>query len=240
MRYFIFLIALFSLLVSDVYARQTVIAVIDTGFGFTQESLAEKNLCKTGHRDFTPDQKWSKYLDTKDKVPLDMIGHGTNVVGIIDQYAGNANYCIVIIKYFSGAADSSEDQAYFVKSVEHALKLKVDVINVSGGGSSYDPKENRAIKKFLDNGGIFIAAAGNDHVELGTKDNTYYPAMDDPRIIVVGNVDKYGIRHFTSNFGKIVRVWEVGVNMMGFGLIKTGTSQATAVFSGKVINKLRK
>jgi len=232
-----FLSLILLLLASNAYAKKIVVAVIDTGFGYNAESLKEKHLCKYGHKDFTTDQKFVKILNTKDKVPLDTHSHGTNVVGIIDKFAGDADYCIVVIKFF---VDNGEEKNAISSrlAIEYAVSLKPDVINYSAGSSRADEIEIDAIKKFLDKKGIFVAAAGNSSKNLGIEGN-FYPAMYDKRIYVVGNLDKDGYAS-TSNYGKLVTDWENGTNVEAFGITLSGTSQATAVKTGKILKILRK
>lgn len=227
------------LLAQNAYAKKIVVAVIDTGFAYTAESLAEDHLCKYGHRDFTADQKFAKYLDTKDKVPLDTNSHGTHMVGIINKFAGKANYCIVIIKFFSDHAEGPQSNISSRLAIQYAVNLKVDVINFSGGSVGIDNAELKAVKKFLDRKGIFVAAAGNDGKELGVEEN-YYPAMYDKRVHSVGNLQQDGTRAPTSNYGKPVKDWEIGTDVKAFGMTGTGTSQATATKTGKIVGKLRK
>jgi hypothetical protein len=86
-------------------------------------------------------------------------------------------------------------------------------------------------------------AAGNNHQELG-KNGKYFPAMSDKRVIVVGNLQQPNIRAPSSNFGPIVNAWEIGVNSISYSVIDgqlsmmSGTSQATAIKTGKIIRSM--
>lgn len=222
---------------SDARKKPVIIAIIDTGFGYNDKSLVESNLCMYGHRDFTGDNKYSSF-DTIDSVPKDLHGHGTNVLGIIDKIAGGGNYCFVVIKFFSGKPGSKKE--YSAKeAIRFATALKPDIINFSGGGSEFSYEEYKAIERYLNHGGIFVAAAGNDDKDLGQPTNTYYPALYDPRIIVVGNLERNGIKNDSSNYGKPVKYWEMGTNIKVFGIMFTGTSQATAIMTGKIVKRLK-
>jgi hypothetical protein len=234
-----YLILLLLLLVSDAQAKVITVAVIDTGFGNTIDSLAEKHLCNYGHKDFTPDQQFAVGFKTLDRVPLDLNGHGTNIVGIIDKYADNAKYCIVIIKFYSGTFNAIENDDYSRLAIQYAINLKVDVINFSAGGTYFNEFENTAICKYVKHGGIFVAAAGNNGQNLDKTGNVYYPAMY-KGVISVGNRKPNGDANEQSNFGQEVKTWEIGTDVKAFGITLTGTSQATAVYSGKIVNKLRK
>ena len=233
------LLLILLLLAPNAYAKKIIVAVIDTGFAYTAESLAEDHLCKYGHKDFTADQRFAKYLDTKDKVPLDTNRHGTMMVGIINKFAEKANYCIVVIKFFSDKSQGIENNFSSRLAIQYAINLKVDVINYSGGSTEPDSWESVSIKKFLDKKGIFVAAAGNEGKILGMEEN-YYPAMYDPRIHAVGNLDKNGKRAISSNWGDLVTDWEIGTEVKAFGMTGTGTSQACATKTGKIVKNLRK
>lgn len=225
------------------------IVVIDTGFGFNEQGH-ESNLCNFGHKDFSKDKKFTTSYVTHDKVPLDINGHGTNIVGIIEGYLKDAhtNYCIVIAKYYSDTQTGTQNLTATVRAINYASNIRADFINYSGGGPSKNVFEEAAVKRFLDRGGKFIAAAGNEREDLDKPENAYYPALYDKRIIVVGNLCKDGVEYKlpdnttikrcgSSNYGKAINRWEVGENVMAYGLTFTGTSQATAVATGKIASE---
>lgn len=219
------------------YPKPIIVAVVDSGFGFNKESLKEKHLCKYGHKDFTDDKDFTDYFKTIDSVPVDKIGHGTIDVGLIDKFA-KGNYCIVIIKALSSVKINPID--FSRKAFKYINSLKPDIVNYSAGGGGFDLEEYTEVKKYLDNGGILVAAAGNDGQSLDNKENAYYPAMYDKRIKIVGNLDNDGKRQVVSNYGKIVKYWEFGTNVKAFGLTAIGTSQSTAILSGKLVNKIKR
>jgi subtilase family protein len=214
--------------------QPTRVAVIDTGFGFNH-AKNDSHLCKTGHRDFSNDQMFS--VDGKVIYPIDLMGHGTNVVGLIEQYAakGDLNYCIVMIKFFSDRQSGTQRQAATTKAIRYATQIGAKFINYSAGGTNYDQEEYLAIENFLNKGGKLISAAGNEHQDLDSLGNTYYPAMYDSRITVVGSLNYFGAVSKFSNFGKLVSFWEVGENAMAYGVMMSGTSQATAIRTGKTL-----
>ena len=73
----------------------------------------------------------------------------------------------------------------------------------------------------------------------------YYPAMHDLRIYVVGNITKDNTIVTSSNRGKGVNSWEVGYQVLSrlpgqsYGYL-TGTSQATAIKTGKLVREMLK
>lgn len=220
------------------------IAVIDTGYGWN--GLGQQtHLCQAGHKDFTSDKTFVPGYITQ-PVPLDRHGHGTNIAGIIENALGtNVNYCLVILKYYNPndvpimtivggrlvIGNSNVDRT--VEAIKYATELKVDYINYSGGGTGYFKEEADAVKAFLDQGGKFIAAAGNERADLAKK--PYYPAMDDDRVIVVGNNEKNGKRQAVSNYGDRVNRWELGVDIVANHIKLTGTSQSAAMATAQIV-----
>jgi len=198
--------------------KQTIVAVVDTGVSL---DINVESLCDFGHFDFTS-------TGFNDK-----IGHGTNVSGLIHRYAGNTNYCQIILKYFD--PDSRFDNIdSTVVAFEEAVRLGVHIINYSSYGISPHPAEKKVIKKALDRGIIVVVAAGNDNNNLDEACNAY-PACYDKRIVVAGNGAK-DKRYNGSNYGKIVDYWEDGKDKKVYGKKYSGTSQATAIVTGKIIS----
>lgn len=224
-------IFLFSL-ITNVQAKTIKVAILDTGIGYTLES-SKAILCKRGHKDFTDEQQFTTKYDTIDKVPRDNNGHGTNIAGIITRFA-NKPYCLVIIKIYS--AKGISDYKASANAINYARSIKANIINYSGGGEAELYEETKAVKDFINSGGTFVAAAGNESKDLAKT--PFYPGCSDSRVIVVGNINKFGQKSFSSNFGKRINRWELGERIEGFGVFSTGTSQSTAVATGKKINDL--
>lgn len=217
------------------------IAVIDTGFGFRDKGHSAK-LCKYGHKDFTLDRQFSTSYDTKTPVPTDTNSHGTNVAGIIDEYAskghtGADEYCLVILKYYSDQQTGDQNLLAEIKAIKYATNIKADIVNISGGGEWFDYEEYLTVEKYLDTRGKLVVAALNEHKNLDLQGNKAFPAMYDKRIIIVGNKNIYGVKSNSSNYGSVVTRWEVGENVTAYGITMTGTSQATAVATGKIASE---
>jgi subtilisin family serine protease len=212
------------------------IAVVDTGFGYAGAGKGA-HLCSTGHRDFSSDNK--SVFSNNTIVPLDVHGHGTNITGIIESYLKkeHINYCIVVIKYFSEKARRNENLYATINAFNYIADQKFDYVNYSGGGDKPDHLEKMAVLRYLDEGGHLITAAGNEGKNLSLFCNQYYPAMYDKRIVVVGNLNQNGTRAFMSNYGKAVNRWEIGMNVAAYGLTMSGTSQATALATSKIVSQ---
>ena len=217
--------------------KPEIIAVIDTGFGFAGYGK-EAKLCSTGHKDFSGEVIVAEKGVFTPGVPIDLLGHGTNIVGIIESYVRPAhiNYCILVLKYYSVKGDKNNLQAT-VLSIREAIKLGAKYINYSSGGADPYKKEQIEVERFLDGGGIFVTAAVNDGLDLDAPGNHRYPPNYDKRIVVVGMLEKDGNKAKMSNYGSVVNRWEVGRSVLGYQVIQSGTSQATAVATGKIVAK---
>lgn len=233
------------------HAKTLTIAVIDTGI-----DKALPHLCKFGHRSFVEELS----------APLnDTNGHGTHVAGIINQVAGDGDYCLVAIKYYSATKTGTQNLEALLKAIRYAIDINVNVINLSSGGPERNAEESSLIDEALSKNIAIVVAAGNEHNDLD-KDCNYFPACYDKRIISVGNLEVLDekanmavsgsvktLEKFkadggafrtevspTSNYGNRVTTWEIGSGILstmpngGVGYM-SGTSQATAVFTGRLI-----
>ncbi len=248
------------------------VAVIDTGID--EQLLKGNSYCSEGHKDFTDtglkdnhghgthisgivDQYAKNYIFKGGKRPSD-----------IDKL--QENYCQIIIKYYDPHQGMWADNLrQTIKSFKWAIEQKVDIINYSGGGTDFSQDEKQVIEEALSKGIKVVVAAGNEHCDLKgdcneyerdgdivLKDkkgkpilkkkraNTYYPALYDDRIYVVGNLVGPDRKiASTSNYGDAVKYWEIGTNVlsrlpnMSYGYM-TGTSQATAIKTGKLVREM--
>ena len=155
-----------ALFCSSAYAKcvkyQIKVAVIDTGFGYGNIKKDTK-LCNMGHTDSSKEHMY-KYMGLNNLIPLDTIGHGTNVVGTIENNAkSKVDYCIVILKFYSKDQTNHQNLRASISAINFANdQIGADIINYSGGGPDSDPEEQMAVTRSLNRGGKFIAAAGND------------------------------------------------------------------------------
>jgi len=229
-------------------AKTITIAVIDTGI-----DASNPKLCKMGHKSFIDD-----------KPLVDNHGHGTHIAGLIAANAGDLDYCIVSLKFYSDSNTGQQNLANTVAAVRYATNIKVDYINYSGGGPEFDEQESLAVKAALKQKIKIFAAAGNEHENLDLKCD-YFPACYDKKITMVGNLTQLKVPDWvrtlayvkfikdlikedpkvvnsTSNYGKRVSIWEVGTELEstmpgGKRGKMTGTSQATAVATGKAVKR---
>lgn len=198
---------------------------------------------------------------------VDNHGHGTHISGLIDQYAKDdvfepgedmdrslkipLRYCQMILKYYDPKQEA-DNLELTIKALRYAIDHKANIINYSGGGTEYSQQEHDLIIEALDKGIKIVAAAGNEHSDIDK--HPYYPAMYDKRIYVVGNLaqpqsqelactDKGRKIACSSNFGDSVNTWEIGDKVLSrlpghtYGYM-TGTSQAAAIKSGKLVRQM--
>lgn len=213
---------------SNIFAAIIQIGIIDSGITPIDNSLP---FCGPG----------SLVTLTTDGTIKDNSGHGTNIAYLIKKQINpkfKGQWCLHIIKVFNPT--KMDEQLAILNTSTAFLILQrkfVDVINYSAGGPTYYEMENQILKFLLSNEIPIFVAAGNNKQNLDTRCG-YFPACYDPRIIMVGNLMNPLVRHWSSNYGSRVTIWENGTNQTAGGSTLTGTSQATAIATGKYINCL--
>lgn len=208
------------------------IAVIDSGINISIKDLRSRI-------DYNKDLGIGfgyNFVDNS-KLPFDAdYGHGSNVAGII--LAINPNAKIIPIKYWNKDASDAKNAENFEKAIEKAIELKVDIINISAGGSDPSNSELSILKKARDHGILIVAAAGNNGENLTGKNHFYPASYNLDNIISVMNNNDDGIKHPTSNFGSFIDISTIGTLVQSFSMGSncnqrlTGTSQATPIISG--------
>lgn len=176
-----------------------------------------------------------KYLDKQnlDLYPKnyeDHEGHGTHVTGLIlhgelktsipgyDAFSVDPvcpNVKIYSCKFYDRGFSSDEEMAKIRHCYYKAVALKIDIINMSGGGTDFSSYEERAIREYLKYGGIMVVAAGNNSKNIDTKSGAYFPASYNLKGITPvgaakrGKAYNYYNKMRFSNYGMNVR-WELG------------------------------
>jgi len=243
---------------------KVVVAVIDTGLD--PALMSKPWVCKTGHKDFTGKGLQDNHgHGTHIAGLIEQYAKGTvldNNATPMQLNEAKADFCILVLKYYDPNASNANNMAGTIKAFQAAIDAKVDIINYSGGGKDPSDTEKAVIQLALSKGIKVVAAAGNDSSDLSSG-GTYYPAMYDDRIVAVGNLtqpdsivevefkvktivnkERVLVRHMamTSNYGAPAKYWELGTERLsripgGFGTM-TGTSQACAVKSGKIVREM--
>lgn len=215
------------------------IAVVDTGMNLkdrwpnaAESNMAEPRICPGLSKDFS-------HTTLNDEH-----GHGTHIAGLIAKYAENANYCLIIYKYYRQDFNGQTNLDNSLAAFKEAVNQRVDIINYSGGGIYRSNEECNVIKSALDIGIKVNAAAGNEGLDINFFH--FYPAMCDERINIVGGINNYGKRmrmsNYSDGFGVTIHD-EQGQNQYSllpggeYGYM-SGTSQATAIFTGKLVKQM--
>lgn len=211
------------------YENPIRIAVIDSGLDLNDPRFAT-HICKTGSKDFTG------------YGIVDNLSHGTHVAGLIKQYAEDADYCLIILKFYEESQSSEQNIEYTLQALREAVRLNVDFVNYSAGGTEFISEEKEIIENAPNI--TFVVAAGNNGESICYKNHSYYPACHHLKnIVVVGNIKPDGSIAKSSNRGKIVDAWEMGQNILStfpnnqMGRLG-GSSMSCAVHTGKLVKRL--
>jgi len=253
-------------------SNNVIVAIVDTGIDYTHNDLTKniwQNAGETNCSNNVDDDRngyiddcmgWDFADNTND--PMDDIGHGTHVAGIIGAVGNNLNGIsgvmwnvkLMPLKIFSAArpenggcvggyvSDEIEAIQYVVNWVSRGVNVKV--INASYRQYAFCNAERDAI--YLANGAgvVFVAAAGNENVNNDVT--PAYPASYNvPNIISVAATDQDDRRVPFSNYGpNTVHVAAPGVytfstvpygmEQSGYGILEfmAGTSMAAPHVAG--------
>lgn len=179
-------------------AEKVVVAVIDTGVETAHPDLAA-NILKGGQ----------DFVDA-DSIPQDNDGHGTHVAGIVGAVGDNGqgavgvSWNVKILPLRVGNVDGLRNSA-INDALAYVAKLKEENVNIvatnnSYGSFGYSSATRAEIAKHQNLGILFVAASGNDGVNIDL--NVQYPAgYDLSNIISVGNSNQENGLNGSSNYG---------------------------------------
>ena len=175
------------------------VAVIDTGIDCSHPDLAGN--CFFG----------AKYVSGSNN---DEHGHGTHVAGIIgarDNGFGVIGVAPEAVLYAVKVLDKNGSGSFssVANGIVWAIKNKMQVINMSLGGSSGSQALHDAVKAAWDAGILVVSAAGNS----GCCDRVLYPAKY-PESMAVAAVDESDTRASFSSTGAEVTVAAPGVKIL--------------------------
>lgn len=205
------------------------VALFDTGLDIN-DSRFSSHVC--GAYDFT-----------NSGTTEDQMGHGTHIAGLIMKYAGNKNYCFVVMKVFNSDTQTFEQANKAIGEAYKTLQeIKPAIVNFSGGGNS--PVDNEEYTISILQNTRFIVAAGNHNEDIRTLSGIFYPAsFNYSNITSVGALGMDGKKMGLSNFGRgvffqpgelIDSTVPYSINPEGHAVM-SGTSMATAIETGKFI-----
>lgn len=184
--------------------RAVTVAVLDTGIDADHPYL--KDAISMGGVNYTE----------SDSAPQDDHGHGTHVSGIIKQCTDGLNVNILPIKVLknNGEGKAIGSVKWILNGISRAVQTGADIINLSLEVPA-NPIVTEEIQKKIDHaiskGCVVVVAAGNgDDKHLPVDTSNVAPANIE-NAIVVGAIDKNGIRGTFSNYGNSVDVCAPGV-----------------------------
>ena len=159
---------------------------------------------------------------------MDQQNHGTHVAGTIGAVGNNGigvtgvNWNVTIIGLRFLDSTGSGTIANAIRAIEAAIQIKaafptqanIQILSNSWGGPGYSQALSEEIKKATADGMLFVAAAGNDGVDLGLSPT--YPAADtEPNKIVVAATDNTDSLAWFSNYSStLVDIGAPGVNVL--------------------------
>lgn len=244
-------------------AAPTLIAIIDTGIDIEHPALKARIWVNPGESgtDFQGQRKESNGIDDDENGYVDDVhgydftrsrdatndehGHGTHIAGIIDSASKNPNIKFISLIYYRNGIDGESALKNSIEAVRYAIRMRVDIINYSGGGNLPNQIERAVFEEANRQGILVVAAAGNE--ANNSERHPFFPANYHlPNILSVTATDgrPNGILP-SSNFGKrSVAVAAPGKDVRStlpggkFGTM-TGTSQATAFVTGAAVRVMQ-
>lgn len=132
----------------------------------------------------------------------DNFNHGTAIAGIIaakDNNIGIKGIASGAKLYSVKILDENGDGTLnnLIKGIDWAIQQKVDIMNLSFGLDTDNPKLKNIIDKAVKSGIIIVAASGNNYIK-----NADYPARYE-NVISVGSIDENLSKAKFSSIGKI-------------------------------------
>jgi outer membrane protein assembly factor BamB/subtilisin family serine protease len=243
-------------------APAVVVAVIDSGVRVTHQDIAANLWVNPGEvAGNGQDDDANGYVDDVHGInsivssgsassgnPNDDSGHGSHVAGIVGAVGNNGvgisgvawNVRIMALKFLSSSGSGLISDA--IECIDYAIAKGAHVINASYGAE--DPKtfsqaELEAIRRARNAGIVFVAAAGNDGLNMDIS-RAYPASYPLENIIAVGNSTSLDDPSPTSNFGSgAVEIFAPGSEILSLGIannseyvLKSGTSMAAPHVSG--------
>lgn len=162
--------------------------------------------------------------------------HGTNIAWIITKELGDVPHCFIFVKFLDPLLKNSNRRSAYIDSLRYiSTNLDYDVVNMSFGGEGEMLEERKLFNALSRKRGVLVMSSGNNATNLDLN-CTFYPACFRVKNgVVVGNIDPQ------SNYGRInVDVYEPGTLLGPPKIRMTGSSQAAALFTGKLLRFMHK
>lgn len=193
-----------------------VVAVIDTGINYSQEDLAG-NMWNGGAS--FPNHGWD--FVTNDNDPMDQLGHGTHVAGIVGASGNNAmgttGVCwkanLMAVRVLNAAGSGTT--ASIIQGINFAVSNGAKVINMSlGGGGPFDQAFSSAITTAHNNDVVVVVAAGNEANDNDGFSARYPCNFINTNVVCVAALDQnYALATFSNWGSSSVDVGAPGTNI---------------------------
>lgn len=198
------------------------VAVIDTGVDYQHQDLARNMWINKGeisnnnkdddYNGFIDDYYGYNFAQNNGEVK-DGNGHGTHVSGTIAAVGNNKEGIIGVAFGAKIMAIAGLDQEGggteidLANSIYYAVDNGAEVINASWGGRGYFSLIAEAIRYAIDQGCVFVAAAGNSNANA----NDFCPANVED-VITVAASSQEDKKCFFSNYGRRIDISAPGGN----------------------------
>ena len=177
------------------------VGIIDTGIDYSHEDLQVY-----GGATFV--EGTTDYMDDN--------GHGTHVAGTVAALNNDVGvlgvspqaelYAIKVLNRYGSGSYSD-----IVAAIEWAIDNKMNIINMSLGGTVKSKTLEKAVDKAYESRILLVAAAGNNG--YAKKGTITYPAAYDS-VIAVGAVDQNNNRAYFSSVGRQLELMAPGVEIL--------------------------
>lgn len=207
-----------------------VVAVVDSGVNYSHQDLAANMWPSVAY----PNHGYNYSGEGSSNDPMDLNGHGTHVAGIIgaagNNSLGTTGICwkasIMAVRVMD--ASGSGTTANIVSGLNFAVANGAKVVNMSLGGTNYDPAFNTAITNALNNDVVVVVAAGNNGTnnDSGAAGAAQYPCnFTQANLICVAALDQaFGLASF-SNYGAT----SVDVGAPGTNILSTWSGSSSVI-----------
>jgi Mg-chelatase subunit ChlD len=199
-------------------SSDTLVAVIDTGVDYNHVDLADNMWINEGEIPNNGiDDDNNGYIDdyygydfaNDDSDPMDVYEHGTHCAGTIGAVGNNGigvagvNWRVKLMALKAGTDNGWLFVSDEIAAIEYALKMGAKISNNSYGGYGFVQSEYDAVKAAGEQGHLFIAAAGNNGIDIDNYIWPFTPAgYDLDNIISVGATDNTDTMPYWSNYGE--------------------------------------
>jgi len=198
-----------------------IVAVVDSGINYTHEDLAANMWDGAGVGFPNHGRNFVSGEDPNDPMPADADGHGTHVAATIgavgNNSVGTTGVCWQVkLMALRALTVNGGTTASVVGALNFAITHGAKVVNMSLGGSGFDPLFENEIINARDNGVVVVAAAGNDGANNDNPGTPQYPCnFAQGNVICVAALDQGFNRATFSNFGATtVDVGAPGTNVL--------------------------